>query len=80
MNSSDLAAITFYNKRGDVLENYNKNLINDFNISRLPFMDLNTNNVCIGFMLISVCAKLISHARENIIVIFSITIYKHLQI
>ena len=112
--SNELDIITFYNQRGDVSENYNKNLINDFNISRLPFMDLNTNTVYIGFMLISgilfewnkkimvknkvkgveiqhrikriffkytsVCAKLISHARENTIVIFSNTIYKHLQI
>ena len=112
--SSDLAVITFYNQRGDVSENYNKNLINDFNISRLPFMDLNTNTVYIGFMLlsgilfewikkimvknkvkgieiqhrvkrvfftyISVCAKLIKHARENTIVIYSNTVYQNLQI
>lgn len=112
--SNELEVITFYNQRGDVSENYNKNLINDFNINRLPFMDLNTNTVYIGFMLISgilfewnkkimvknkvkgieiqhrikriffkyisVCAKLISHARKITIVIFSNTIYKHLQI
>ena len=77
-------------------------------------MDLNTNTVYIGFMLlsgilfewikkimvknkvkgieiqhrvkrvfftyISVCAKLIKHARENTIVIYSNTVYQNLQI
>lgn len=33
--------IKFYNQRGDA-ENYNKFLITDFNLKRLPFMDFDT--------------------------------------
>jgi hypothetical protein len=51
--SSDLDIIKFYNKRGNDSENNNKNLLNDFNIHHLPFMDLDTNTVYM-----SVCSNL----------------------
>lgn len=44
--------IEFYNQRGNDSENNNKNLLNDFNINHLPFMDMDTNSVYIGFMLL----------------------------
>lgn len=103
---SNLEVIEFYNKRGNDSENNNKNLLNDFNIHRLPFMDLDTNTVYIGIMAvcsnifewikqilvknkvegieiqhrtkrvfmryICVCAKLVRHSRQTILVIFSI--------
>jgi hypothetical protein len=50
---SELEAIKFYNQRGDVSENYNKNLLNDFNLNNLPFMDMDTNTVYMGFVTIS---------------------------
>ena len=50
---SELEVIKFYNQRGDVSENYNKNLLNDFNLNHLPFMDMNTNTVYMGFVTIS---------------------------
>jgi len=105
--------IQFYNQRGNVSENYNKNLLNDFNIKHLPHMDLDTNTVYIGFMVVSgllfewlkkvtiknkvkgveiihrvkrffykyvsVCAKIIKHARQQTIVIFNETGYKFLH-
>lgn len=52
-NKTDLEVIYFYNQRGHVSENYNKNLLNDFNIKHLPHMDLDTNTVYIGFMVVS---------------------------
>jgi hypothetical protein len=50
LEMNDLGVIQFYNQRGHVSENYNKNLLNDFNIKHLPFMDLDTNTVFMGFM------------------------------
>lgn len=47
---SDLGMIEFYNKRGNDSDNNNKNLLNDFNIHRLPFMDLDTNTLYSGLM------------------------------
>jgi hypothetical protein len=41
--------IEFYNQRGDA-ENSNKFLINDFNLKRLPFMDLDSNTVFMYLM------------------------------
>lgn len=52
-NKSEQEVIQFYNQRGNVSENYNKNLLNDFNIKHLPHMDLDTNTVYIGFMAVS---------------------------
>lgn len=112
-SKSDEEVIYFYNQRGHVSENYNKNLLNDFNIKHLPHMDLDTNTVYMGFMAvsgllfewikkvavknkvkgvkiihrvkrffyqyISVCAKIVNHAREQVIVIFSPDEYKFLQ-
>lgn len=105
--------IYFYNQRGHVSENYNKNLLNDFNMKHLPHMDLDTNTVYMGFMALSgllfewikkvaienkvkgveivhrvkrffykyinVCAKIVTHARKQTIVIFSPVEYKFLQ-
>jgi Transposase DDE domain group 1 len=48
--------IEFYNQRGNDSENNNKNLLNDFNLNHLPFMDMDTNSVYIGLMLI--CSNL----------------------
>lgn len=56
LEMSNLDVITFYNKRGNDSENNNKNLLNDFNIHRLPFMDLDTNTVYIGLM--AVCSSI----------------------
>jgi hypothetical protein len=58
---SDLDVIEFYNKRGNDSENNNKNLLNDFNIHHLPFMDLDTNTVYMGFM--SVCSNLFERIK-----------------
>jgi hypothetical protein len=41
--------IEFYNQRGDT-ENSKKFLINDFNLKRLPFMDLDSNTVFMYLM------------------------------
>lgn len=105
LEMSNLEVIEFYNERGNASENNNKNLLNDFNINHLPFMDLDTNTVYMGLMAvcstifewiklilvknkvegialkhrvkrvfaryISICAKLVSHSRERIFVIFS---------
>jgi hypothetical protein len=49
---SNQEIIEFYNKRGDS-ENANKLLISDFNLTHLPFMDLDTNTVFMYFMAIS---------------------------
>jgi len=49
---SDQEIIEFYNKRGDS-ENANKLLISDFNLTHLPFMDLDTNTVFMYFMAMS---------------------------
>lgn len=110
---SEQEVIYFYNQRGHVSENYNKNLLNDFNVKHLPHMDLDTNTVYMGFMAISgllfewikkvavenkvkgvkvihrvkrffyqyinVCAKIITHARQQTIVVFSSVEYKFLQ-
>jgi hypothetical protein len=46
---SNQEVIEFYNQRGNA-ENYNKFLINDFNIKRLPFMDFDTNTVFMYLM------------------------------
>lgn len=53
---SNLEVIKFYNQRGNTSENNNKNLLNDFDIHRLPFMDLDTNTVYIGLM--AVCSNI----------------------
>ena len=52
MEKSESEVIQFYNDRGDVSENQNKNLLNDFNLKRLPFRDLATNTVYMGFVAI----------------------------
>lgn len=112
-DKSEEEVIQFYNQRGHVSENYNKNLLNDFNIKHLPHMDLDTNTVYIGFMVvsgllfewikkvavenkvkgveiihrvkrffykyISVCAKIVEHARQQTIVIFNATGYEFLK-
>ncbi len=59
---SNLDIIQFYNKRGDASENNNKNLLNDFNIHRLPFMDLDTNTVYIGLM--AVCSNIFEWIKQ----------------
>ena len=114
MGMSNLHVIKFYNKRGNDSENNNKNLINDFNIHRLPFMDMNTNTVYIGLMAvcsnifewikyvlvknkvegveiqhrtkrvfmqyICVCAKIVRHSRQTVLVLFSSKKYRPLII
>jgi Transposase DDE domain group 1 len=49
---SEKEIIEFYNKRGDS-ENSNKLLISDFNLARLPFMDLDTNTIFMYLMAMS---------------------------
>lgn len=46
---SNQEVIEFYNQRGDT-ENSNKFLISDFNLKRLPFMDLDTNTAFMYLM------------------------------
>ena len=62
---SDLEIITFYNKRGNDSENNNKNLLNDFNIHRLPFMDLDTNTVYIGLM--AICSNIFEWIKQVLV-------------
>lgn len=46
---SEQEVIQFYNLRGDA-ENTNRYMLNDFNLSHLPFMDMNTNTVYMYLM------------------------------
>jgi len=62
---SNLEVIKFYNKRGNDSENNNKNLLNDFNIHRLPFMDLDTNTVYIGLM--AVCSNIFEWIKQILV-------------
>ncbi len=61
----NLDLIKFYNKRGNDSENNNKNLLNDFNIHRLPFMDLDTNTVYIGIMV--VCSNIFEWIKHILV-------------
>ena len=65
LEMSDLDVIKFYNKRGNDSENNNKNLLNDFNIHRLPFMDLDTNSVYIGLM--AVCSNIFEWIKQILV-------------
>lgn len=49
MEWSEQQVIQFYNQRGDA-ENTNRYMLNDFNLSHLPFMDMNTNTVYMYLM------------------------------
>ena len=62
---SNLDVISFYNKRGNDSENNNKNLLNDFNIHRLPFMDLDTNTVYIGLM--AICRNIFEWIKQVLV-------------
>jgi hypothetical protein len=63
--SSNLEVILFYNLRGDVSENNNKNLLNDFNMSRLPFMDLDTNTVYM--LMMATCSNLFEWIKNVLV-------------
>lgn len=65
LEMSNLNVIEFYNKRGNDSENNNKNLLNDFNIHRLPFMDLDTNAVYIGLM--AVCSNIFEWIKRILV-------------
>ena len=65
LETSNLDVIKFYNKRGNDSENNNKNLLNDFNIHRLPFMDLDTNTVYIGLM--AVCSNIFEWIKHILV-------------
>lgn len=65
MEMSNLEVIEFYNKRGNDSENNNKNLLNDFNIHRLPFMDLDTNTVYMGIM--AVCSNIFEWIKQILV-------------
>lgn len=62
---SDLDVILFYNQRGDVSENNNKNLLNDFNMSKLPFMDLDTNTVYM--LMMAICSNLFEWIKNVLV-------------
>ena len=62
---SEQEIIEFYNQRGNDSENNNKNFLNDFNVSRLPFMDMNTNGVYMGMMLI--CSNLFEWIKKVLV-------------
>jgi hypothetical protein len=65
LEMSNLDVIEFYNKRGNDSENNNKNLLNDFNIHRLPFMDLDTNTVYIALM--AVCSNIFEWIKQILV-------------
>lgn len=65
MKMSDLDVILFYNQRGNDSESNNKNLLNDFNINNLPFMDLDTNTVYMGLM--AVCSNLFEWIKHILV-------------
>jgi Transposase DDE domain group 1 len=62
---SDKDVILFYNQRGNDSENGNKNLLNDFNLSRLPFPDMDTNTVYM--LLMAVCNVLFELAKKILV-------------
>lgn len=61
---SDLEVIKFYDKRGNNFEN-NKNLLNDFNIHRLSFIDLDSDRVYIG--LLAVCSYIFEWIKQTLV-------------
>lgn len=65
LEMSDLDVIKFYNQRGNDSENNNKNLLNDFNIHRLPFMDMDTNTVYMGLM--AVCSNIFEWIKQVLV-------------
>jgi len=57
--------ILFYNQRGNDSENGNKNILNDFNLKRLPFMDMDTNTVYMGLM--AICSVLFEFTKQLLV-------------
>ena len=62
---SETEVIEFYNARGNDSENSNKNLLNDFNVKRLPFSDFNLNTVYMN--LAAVCNNLFEYSKTLLI-------------
>ncbi|MFB2121715.1 transposase, partial [Parapedobacter sp. 2B3] len=63
-NSSEKEVIEFYNQRGDA-EKSNCYLLNDFNLSRLPFMDMDTNTTYMYLM--AMCATLFEWIKQVLV-------------
>ena len=65
ITSTNKEVILFYNQRGNDSENNNKNLLNDFNLNRLPFMDMDTNTAYMGLM--ALCNVLFGYAKKILV-------------
>lgn len=63
-NSSEKEVIEYYNQRGDA-EKSNCYLLNDFNLSRLPFMDMDTNTTYMYLM--AMCATLFEWIKQVLV-------------
>lgn len=63
-NSSEKEVIEFYNQRGDS-EKSNCYLLNDFNLGRLPFMDMDTNTIYMYLM--AMCATLFEWIKQVLV-------------
>jgi len=61
---SEKEVIEFYNKRGD-MEKSNCYLLNDFNLSHLPFMDMDTNTTYMYLM--AICATLFEWIKQILV-------------
>lgn len=62
---SNRNVILFYDQRGNDSENGNKNLLNDFNLKRLPFMDMDTNTVYM--LLMALCNVLFEFVKRVLV-------------
>lgn len=62
---SNKEIILFYNQRGNDSEIGNKNLLNDFNLSRLPFPDMDTNTVYM--LLMAMCNVLFEFTKRLLV-------------
>ena len=62
---SNKEMILFYNQRGNDSENGNKNLLNDFNLGRLPFPDMDSNTVYMHFA--AMCNVLFEFSKQLLV-------------
>ncbi|MEC3879599.1 hypothetical protein [Parapedobacter sp. 10938] len=63
-NSSEKEVIEFYNQRGDT-EKSNCYLLNDFNLSRLPFMNMDANTTYMYLM--AMCTTLFEWINQVLV-------------
>lgn len=65
LTMSNKELILFYNQRGNDSEIGNKNLLNDFNLGRLPFPDMDTNTVYM--LLMAMCNVLFEFTKRLLV-------------